>query len=405
MEKDKPMTVEELQTIVPQLLEKQNEGAYWDFKEAWYESNEKGKSDLLHDIICMANNLTSKDGLIIIGIQDNTYNVTGVEKDTHRRTTQMLVDFLSRKAFAGGVRPSVYVHTISLEGHDIDVLVVENTRQTPYYLTHNEGKNRAQYIYTRIVDSNTAVDQSADPHYTEMLWRKRFRIDAPPLEKAKEYLQDVDGWKISPVDNQDVKYYEAAPEYTMTAELDPSRNGLSVFLLETVVGIPEKLEFIKFRYREVTLKYHQTTLYVDLLVGIDNNHMEVIVPHREYFRITEKTYVLFYLTKGSLSYLINNHYSTGSLSDYYLQELYYRDIITFENDQERVSFIEYMQGEMLAFEGRLKSSCLDISLAVTNATDDCIEQYKGAVLFKIMYNEWKEQTYAGEMHKCIERAL
>ena len=385
------MTVDELQALVSELLKKRVEGAYWDFKEKWYECTDKGKSDMLHDIICMANNLTNKDGLIIIGVEDDTYKVLGVEKDAHRRTTQMLVDFLSRKAFAGGIRPSVFVQTVNLERHDIDVLVVENTNQTPYYLIHDEGKNRAHYIYTRILDTNTAVDQSADPHHVEMLWRKRFRVDAPPLEKAKNYLQDVNGWKISPVDNQDIKYYEAAPEYTMTAEWDPTRTGLAEFLLETIEGIPSELEYINFRYREVTLRYHQTILYEDLLVGIDNNHMEVIVPHREYFRTANKSYVMFYLTKGSLSYLINAHYSTGPLTDYYMYDLYHRDIIIFENDQERQSFTEHMRRNIAAFEEKLNSSRIEINLAVTNATDDCVEQYKGAVLFKMMFNEWKEK--------------
>ena len=31
------------------------EGSYWDFKREWYSPDKK--ADLLHDIICMANNL------------------------------------------------------------------------------------------------------------------------------------------------------------------------------------------------------------------------------------------------------------------------------------------------------------------------------------------------------------
>ena len=53
---------------ISQLINLKQEGRYWDFKRQWYSNNKKG--DLLHDIICMANNLTDKDGLIIIGVDE-----------------------------------------------------------------------------------------------------------------------------------------------------------------------------------------------------------------------------------------------------------------------------------------------------------------------------------------------
>ena len=37
-----------------ELIQLKQEGEYWDFKRQWYKNN----SDLLHDIICMANNLS-----------------------------------------------------------------------------------------------------------------------------------------------------------------------------------------------------------------------------------------------------------------------------------------------------------------------------------------------------------
>ena len=40
------------------LINLHHEGSYWDFKKQWYSD----KCDLLHDIICMANNLENRDG-------------------------------------------------------------------------------------------------------------------------------------------------------------------------------------------------------------------------------------------------------------------------------------------------------------------------------------------------------
>lgn len=38
-----------------ELISLKQEGSYWDFKKEWYEVGKQ--ADLLHDIICMANNL------------------------------------------------------------------------------------------------------------------------------------------------------------------------------------------------------------------------------------------------------------------------------------------------------------------------------------------------------------
>jgi len=69
---------------IQKLISLRQEGAYWDFKKEWY-SNEK-KSDLLHDIICMANNLENKDAYIIIGIdEEDKHRVSSVADDENRK--------------------------------------------------------------------------------------------------------------------------------------------------------------------------------------------------------------------------------------------------------------------------------------------------------------------------------
>ena len=67
------MDVLSFETEVRQLIGLQQEGEYWDFKKEWYQN----KADLLHDIICMANNLSNQDGLIIIGVdEENDYSIS-----------------------------------------------------------------------------------------------------------------------------------------------------------------------------------------------------------------------------------------------------------------------------------------------------------------------------------------
>ncbi len=42
-----------IQEEAPKLIALKREGAYWDFKKEWHKDN----SELIHDILCLANNL------------------------------------------------------------------------------------------------------------------------------------------------------------------------------------------------------------------------------------------------------------------------------------------------------------------------------------------------------------
>ena len=150
------------------LISLRQEGDYWDFKREWY--NEKQKSSLLHDIICMANNLVNRDAYIIIGIdEEDAYSVRDVQNDPNRKNTQMIVTFLRDKKFAGDIRPTVYVESIEMAKGTIDVIVIKNSTNTPFYLKNRFEQVLDSHIYTRVQDTNTAKDSSADIHHVEYL--------------------------------------------------------------------------------------------------------------------------------------------------------------------------------------------------------------------------------------------
>ncbi len=169
-----------LREEIIRLISLQQEGGYWDFKREWYEK----KNALLLDIICMANNLHNRNAYIIIGVdEENGYQIADVKNDPNRKNTQKIVDFLKDKKFAGGIRPVVHVEQVSLYRGDIDVIVIENSHNTPFYLTEQFEGVRANHIYTRVMDTNTPIDKSADINNVEYLWRKRFYLDESPLER------------------------------------------------------------------------------------------------------------------------------------------------------------------------------------------------------------------------------
>lgn len=221
-----------LKETIEKLHSLKQEGGYWDFKRQWYDKDHK--QDMLHDIICMANNIENRDAYIIIGIDEkNDFSVTGIEEDNNRRNTQNVVDFLKDKKFAGDIRPTVCVETIEIDDKLIDVIKVCNSLNTPFYLKERFLQLNPNNIYARIQDTNTPVNRSADINIVELLWKKRFGLLLTPIEHFNYLLLDKSHWKISPVQSKVVYYHELEPQYVIEYELtDPQfRTSYEYFFL------------------------------------------------------------------------------------------------------------------------------------------------------------------------------
>lgn len=174
----------ELRNIVESFINKAYEGSYWDFKRNWYENT----TDLLKDIICMANNTTTdmQDGYIIIGIEDKTFNIIDVSSDSNRKNQENIIGFLSSQSWSSEEIPNVEVKTIKIDNKEIDVIIIRNSDVTPYYLLKdyskidNSGKEkfvvRAGVIYSRVGDRNTSSSECATKQAVEFLWKKRFGL-------------------------------------------------------------------------------------------------------------------------------------------------------------------------------------------------------------------------------------
>ena len=175
-----------LESIIRNLINLKTEGSYWDFKQEWHSNN----ADLLHDIICMANNLDDCDAYIIIGVT-NDGDVCGVT-DINRKNQQNLIDFIKDIKFAGGIRPIIYVQGVYINNNDIDVIIIKNTANTPYFLDEPYKIGNIilhkGYIYTRIIDTNTPKNGNADIDKIEYLWKKRFGLIGNSENRLKRIL-------------------------------------------------------------------------------------------------------------------------------------------------------------------------------------------------------------------------
>ena len=320
------------------LIDLKQEGAYWDFKREWYSIDKK--DDLLHDIICMANNLENRDAYIIIGVdEENDYKSVDVNCDENQKNTQMIVDFLKDKKFAGGIRPTVYVESIKIEDCCVDVIVIKNSNYTPFYLMERYQSVEANNIYTRIMDSNTPKVKSADIHHVEYLWKKRFGIVLTPMEKIKLYLCKPEDWIDAPTDWATVrKYHKFFPEFTIEYTLDDTGTAYQYYLFNQTDIEPH--------WREIRVFYHQTLLSTFEAVSLDGGRYTTPTPTTdgislESFHNWDVSFK--YFIKDTLPYVIKQfYYESDGDEETAAHDRFEECIIIFESEHEKESFKKHI---------------------------------------------------------------
>ena len=287
------------------------EGNYWDFKEKWHSNN----GDILHDIICMANNLVNCDAYIIIGVSNNG-TIVGV-LDDDRKNQQNLIDFLKDKKFAGDIRPTVYVQTLDLE-KQVDVIIIKNTTYTPYYLTESYKGVNQNNVYTRVGDTNTPKKATADVDKVEFLWRKRFGLDLSPLEKVKFLLRNPRNWFPVGTDGEhsNSKYngqyfHKQFPEFNLRIKMcenqfDKGRIDSVYHDFYWMNKLPMPLHNA-FAYT-LDVKYHSTILYSTLAIFCDGQMFNrVLWKKKMLFQNINKEMVSYcYIEKDSIEFMLDN---------------------------------------------------------------------------------------------------
>ena len=241
------------------------EGSFWDFKRCWHSS----KADLLHDIICMANNIDHRDAFIIIGVDEaDDFSICDVCTDVSRKNTQNIIDFLSHASFAGDIRPTVNVKTISINGSQIDIIIVRSDNNTPYYLSDSYSKGDgvvyANNIYTRIQDTNTPKTKSADIRHVEKLWRKRFGLDLSVKEKYLLLLDQVEEWDLHFGDCR-ASFHKSFPEFTIQVEDIDDREGWE----PQSPFYPDP----KMYFTPMKLMYHSTPIFETGVISCDGGRL------------------------------------------------------------------------------------------------------------------------------------
>lgn len=376
------------------LISLRQEGGYWDFKKQWHET----KTDLLHDIICMANNLHNHTAYIIIGIdEENDYAVVDVKADSNRKNTQKIVDFLKDKKFAGGIRPLVHVEQLHLCPGDIDIIVIENSHNTPFYLTERFEGICANHIYTRVMDTNTPKDKSADINNAEYLWRKRFYLDETPIEKLCFYLKNPSDWKVIP-DKDSGHFYKYAPEYTITCEKDDVADSYEYYMLGQLDSTPN--------WYTITLRYHQTTIERFQGLSLDGGRCFVVAPCRANDFLVFGISNFGFFIQNSLRFRLLEFYHHKETYEEYSYTNYMNTVAIFASEQEYWGFLDYVQSyrerynELFAQAGKKRLPHFPERDGYN--MDVYTSQYQNALALKDMLNEFRSADIAMEEKQRLQ---
>lgn len=334
-----------LKTTIQELIDTNREGDYWDFKEIYH----KNKAELLHDIISLSNSLHKGKRYLIFGVKDSNEKteIVGLnQNDSNRKKQSGFIDFLRDKTFAGGIRPEIELQTIKFDKNEVDVLIIFDNSNKPYFLTSDFSDNagnkhkivKANYIYTRINDTNTPINKSADLNIIEKMWKERFSLDLTPLEKMQNLLIQPDNW-FKDLGNKNYSYNLDFPELNLIFS-DPHEfwEPYSFFFLNE-----------KSYLGKVEFKFHSTILFELEYMYCDEMKIEFPIPDSEHLKIDDENdnwYYYFDLSTKKGKFLI---FLSNNLSNMESRGVE-APFLVFKNKKEKERFNKYIRENKKEFK-------------------------------------------------------
>lgn len=126
-----------------------------DFKSGqykfWNPATDDEKSELLKDIIALANSFKTGDSFIVIGVAEKNQQkdqVVGVATHLRDNDVQQFVNSKTNRKIA------FLVHSTTAEGQPIDIIQVAHKQERPICLTKSFGKVKANEVWVRVGSSS-----------------------------------------------------------------------------------------------------------------------------------------------------------------------------------------------------------------------------------------------------------
>ena len=374
----------DLSIIIQDLIATGKEGDHWDFKR---EPHAKA-GDLIKDIICLANSPRHDgDRYIIYGV-DDTGSVVGLQPTAHR-TQADIVNTLSNAGFAGGVYPDIYLQEVELQGQRLEVVVIKDHPEKPYYLQkkyHNDGvRLNPGTVYSRVRDSNTSSDQVASSHDIERMWRQRFGLNLTPFQRVQNHLQHWDEWTKTA---DYIWYHSQFPEFTISPteeETQPVCTGDN-----WVRAALNPSAFV----RPLRICFHQTILAEVVCILYDEMHAITPAPKPTHFD-NAKGLRFYSLSADTLEFLFLQ-FLTRTKEEQLLQDGLSggrnpnAPVILFRSGEERQSFKEELEHNPVTVEARHDGVFRKNDPMITEQ-DRKIIAFSNAVIER--FSEWRARDF------------
>ena len=259
-----------LSQTIKDLIARNGEGDYWDFKRKHHAT----KGDLVHDILCLANAERRGPRFLVFGVDATDFSLHDIKRSDGRRTQADIAGLFRDNAakFFQSRFPTFHLREIAIDGITVDVLVIEDESKKPYYLVERIEKVRPHHVYTRVCDTNTPIDAVAQPHEIERMWRERFGLDAPALERARRCLEEPSAWTLREENGFICGHHNVFPEFTLRAADTKERlDGNQEWTRGEIVT--DDNHSIWFE-----LRCHQTLLRRIHHVSFDNHKKSMVAP-------------------------------------------------------------------------------------------------------------------------------
>lgn len=379
------MNITELKRKIEYFRSLGQEGGYWDFKRQWYED----KGELLLDIICMANNIDDKDAYIILGIDDNL-KVCGVENDTNRLKLNQLSQFISTGKFAR-YAPEINLQTIDIEDHKVDIIIIPNSNRTPFYLQSDFNFKKSNRkiihgeIYIRINDTKGGVDRCAPDYAIEHLWRKRFGIHLPIMERLSILLSETDNWIID-WGNKNYAYHKIFPEFRIQELNDPQKGWMpaAAFYVHPNMYLST-----------LNIMYHSTVVFETELWYFDEFRKRL--PRAQIQFLPEKNCSFLYYDLNSIEGKMLKIF-TGGTNDISSREPNYHQILIFDNIEDKENFTGFLKQHFSDFTDEQINTEYKFQINEDNPTNgggmmfSAFQVAKAAKIYEVWLNKKSELT-------------
>lgn len=382
-----------LKQKILEIINKKYESKHWDFKQKWHDNN----VDLVHDIICLANNETTSDSYIIFGIDDSG-TVCGT---TERKKLADIVDILrnSAKFFAHNI-PEIDLFSFSHNGEQIDVLIILNTKNTPYYLSedfqYNGSKLKSGHIYSRTNDRNTPKNKQADPYVIEMLWRKRFGIDLTVKDKLDHLLLETDNWQSFHGNEPKtalMNYENVVHIYFPEFRIEVAERDELPFTNYTCEGYCHYYQDPNVGKFPINIFYNSTKIREIQFMVVDGGRELILQPRISHFDFSDinKAVGYYYYFKNSTEWLLfglisNNTFEVTSNRTRGMINNNGNWSVVFDDENDKNKFEEWARPKFKEEKKKQK----EFSIAIPKPTDT-IPAYNShnMITIKALYNQYK----------------